>query len=346
MCERLKTYGTKTNSMVPHRNEPKKKGVYATFGRFVLDTLEANPDKIFTARGISKEYERAKGEKLTQRAVQKAIKKLAPQIQIERKEQLYIKCSMVRPSKAPKNTPLYHRNALQNEQSAQRIHSTHKIKLSIGYAGTQPLQGADIIKPWGRYGTEKQAVFKYETLTIVAFKYRLHVWVHNPKGKRTEEQLDFAKRQGTTALLHFAERYNLKLRLHPGGDLRLLKAHSVVESPELNSTISPTVKQHAKEIYGTLGTKICETSHKGKVEHEGTVRPDRVIQGTDVAKGLEWLTLDFKQEFNRSERLMEAYMGSLELYDEQIRKHLTAIETMAVLMEEIRNFIKCRGELP
>lgn len=219
--------------------------------------------------------------------------------------------------------------------NATPLHSAHKIKISVEYQGNQPLAGASFIKPFGRYRTQKQAYYRYKGLTIITFKRKLNVWVHKPKGIRTESQLFEARKTAFRAILAFAKDYDLAITTQPA---RVIQSHHVVEDQGANAVIAPTIQKYEQDIYAQIGTKVCQTSHKGKVEHEGRGRADRIVQGSQIAKGLEYLCLDFPDHFGKVAQQQNRY-------DENIRAHLSAITEMRDTMKDIRDGLKAFKKL-
>jgi hypothetical protein len=194
------------------------------------------------------------------------------------------------------------------------------------YAGDQPTKGATYLKPFGRYGTATQSVYRISNLTIVAFRKKLNVWVHRPiAGVRTQEQLIDAKVQGYRALVRFAQRHSLRLEGHLE---RVLYSHHVVENKALNDALKPLLEAYGEDIRARLGSKICPSSHPGKVEHEGVGRPDRVVRGDQVAAGLEYLTLDYPRQFADFARLVPEYHKQLALHLEVEARTLEAIKEL------------------
>ena len=214
------------------------------------------------------------------------------------------------------------------------IHSTHHIKFSINYKGTQPRDGATKIKPFGRYKTAIQSIYKLtDRITIVAFKNKLNVWVHKPEGKLTQNQMINAKRDGYLALLGFAKSFHLTLQ---DSLEKVLRSHHVVEEKRVNTAFKPVFKQYEREIEAQIGSKVCQTSHKGKIEHEGKKREEKVILGSDVAKGLERLILDVPEKIDKIECIEGKYGYAIESYNLNIEKHLR-------VMEEISKGLKKMG---
>lgn len=218
------------------------------------------------------------------------------------------------------------------ENRGNIVHSSHKIKLSIAYEGEQPTKGAKI-RPFGRNLAQIQAIYRQaKGITITAFKHRLTVWVHNPPGQRTEEQIREAKKEGYLQLVAFAHHHNIKLS---GYLEKLIQSHHVVEDKALNEALGPIISEYGSEIQARIGSKICQTSHKGKVEHEGVGRPDRIVQGSAVAAGLEYLVLDFKGRFEEDKITRAEWNTNVRQYSEQIKAHLDAIKG---INEGIRGF--------
>jgi hypothetical protein len=220
-----------------------------------------------------------------------------------------------------------------NQPTIERAHSTHRILLSMPYQGEQPEAGASAIKPFGRYGTARQVIYKHGDLTIIAYRKKLNVWVHKPKGARTQEQLIAAKVQGYRALVSFARSHTLTLE---GYLNKVLYSHHVVENEALNAAIKDLIEAYP-EIEQRLGSKVCNTSHKGKVEHEGKARADRIIRGDMVAAGLEYLTLDYPKDFAEFAR------DAVPALTEQIRLHLKVQEETLAYLKAINAAIKEKG---
>lgn len=234
-----------------------------------------------------------------------------------------------------KKASMHTHNLTIEQHRPVKIHSTHKVKLSISYRGNQPLQGATAIRPFGRYKTGRQAVFKTGKITIVAFKNKLNIWVHQPKGELTKEQLINAKAEGYLALVNFAKEHDLRLE---GYLDRVLRSHHVVENRDVTEVFKPVIEEYEQDIKERIGTKVCKTSHKGKIEHEGIGRPDRIIQGSEVAKGLEYLLLKFPNDFAN-------YSSSIGLYDKNIQRHLEVLERMNKANKGINEGIKKLNKL-
>lgn len=230
-----------------------------------------------------------------------------------------------------------------NRTEIKPIHSAHKIKFSVVYQGKQPMDG--IVKPFGRTKKQYQVVYRPSRyITITAFKNRLTVWVHHPPGTRTEHQIIKAKGLGYAALARFAKEKTLKL-VDPLS--KVLYSHHVVEARPVNQAFRPVLDQYPEEIAAQIGSKVCQTSHKGKIEHEGIARPDRRVMGDKVAAGMEYLILDFQKDFKEFKTTNKAYNESIRLYDEQIRKHLAAIQELRDTMKEMRDMFKSfRGITP
>jgi hypothetical protein len=270
----------------------------------------------------------ATGVKLTPRGYRKAARKLAKQgkITIERYEQLYL---------FPYGSPTDENgtgsmNGLKITIEGNRTHSTHRTLLSMPYQGAQPTIGATYVKPFGRYGTARQAVYRSGNITIIAYQKKLNVWVHKPPGVRTGEQLIEAKVQGYRALRSFAQAHTLTLE---GYLNRVLFSHHVVENDALNAAIKELIAAYP-QIEARLGSKVCETSHKGRVEHEGKARADRIIRGDQVAAGLEYLTIDYPNQFADFMKLVPDYHAQLKLHLEVEARTLDAIKELTKAIRE------------
>jgi len=291
---------------------------------------------------IIAQYVKRTSLSLSQRAYQKTANQMAidGEIKVERHEQLWITSMLVySPSTDVKRTTNELISMLPLNKRTPRIHTAHKIKLSIPYKGIQPLEGAIAIKPFGRYGTAKQAIFRKqgERTTIVTFKHKLNVWVHLPDGQRTEEQMINAKVTAYRALKDFEKEHDIEL---DGYIEKVLMSHHVVVHKQVNEAFKPIFKAYPDEIEKQIGSHICPSSHPGSIEHEGIKRPGRLVKGEDVAKGLEWLALDARSQLQSFEEVEYKYHESIRLYDEQIREHLGAIKEMRDTMKEIRDGLK------
>jgi hypothetical protein len=203
------------------------------------------------------------------------------------------------------------------------IHKAHRLKFSIDYKGRQPTIGATEVKPFGRYGTAKQVVFKLGDITIVAFKRKLNVWVHNPPGKLTQDQIIRAREQAYLSLLAFAEKHRISLE----ADLsQVLRSHHVVEHKSVNEGLKPVFEAHGEEIEKRIGSKICKTSHKGKIEHEGK---SKELTGAHVAQGMEWLLINFPTHFS----MLAQAQGE---YNTNIKLHLGVLQKMSDTLDKIQ----------
>jgi hypothetical protein len=305
-----------------HRNEALNASFIPTFSSFLMANLKMKTG----LKDMVMQYE-AIGQKRTRRAYEYAVRKLEAdgKIKVARYEQLYIfPISMDSENIRSAN----HRNEATTIEA--KAHSTHRILLSMPYTGTQPEAGATRIKPFGRYGTARQIIFKQGDLTIVAYRKKLNVWVHKPKGTRTAEQLLEAKVAGYRALVAFARRHTLTLE---GYLNRVLFSHHVIENEALNAAMKDLLTAYP-EIEARMGSKVCNTSHKGKVEHEGKARPDRVIRGDMVARGLEYITLDFPEQYADFCKLIPEYHAQLKLHLEVEARTLEAIKELTKAIKE------------
>jgi hypothetical protein len=268
-------------------------------------------------------------------AVMKHLRQLEAQNIIERRPGKPIFFSMI-PQTSEKGL-----NPMVSLCLTKPIHSAHKIRISIPYQGIQPLKTATYIKPFGRYKTAKQGIFKFKGYTIVTFKNKLNTWVHYPKGTTTKEQIQEARKVALMRLIGFVREHNLKLQ---GPLSNILHSHHVIEESELNEALKPLFREYETEIKKRIGSKICKTSHKGKIEHEGKLRPDRVVAGHKVAEGLEYLTLDFKDEFQEDRTTRAEWNQNLRDYSKQIKKHLQVLEEMNKTLKQIRKEGKNAGK--
>jgi len=291
--------------------------IYPSFSSFLLSFVK---EKVSLNEAIA-EYEK-NGVKLSRVAYWKQVRKLvsAGKIHTKRHEQLYL-FSMV----GYENKLTGSMNSLNiNHRTIDQTHTAHRILLSMQYAGTQPITGATYVKAFGRYGTARQAVYRTGNITIIAYNKKLNVWVHKPAGVRTNDQLIEAKVSGYKALIAFAQTHSLTLE---GYLERVLYSHHVVENPNLNAALKELIEAYP-QIEARLGTKVCPSSHKGKVEHEGKARPDRVIRGDQVARGLEYITLDFPEQYADFCKLIPEYHAQLKLHLEVEARTLEAIKEL------------------
>lgn len=204
----------------------------------------------------------------------------------------------------------------------KQVHSSHKIKFSVSYEGSQPISGALAVKKFGRTGTARQAIYKYSGgLTIITFKKKLNIWVHHPKGISTNEQMINAKANAYMMVLQFAKEYDLKITTTIE---KVIQSHHVIENKDLNELLKPIFSKYKYEIKEQIGSAICQTSHKGKIEHEGNQK----VQGSDVAKGLEYLTIRFPNDFAKVAEQQNRY-------DENIRKHLKVLSKMERVLSKL-----------
>lgn len=309
-----------------HRSEPPK-FAYAPFSSYLLGCLKEKT----ALSAIIAEYEK-NGVKLTRRAYQKAARRLEREgrIQLRRFEQLYaFPADVKRTDEKEEEKGAFDVRPMNSANmgiEANHVHSTHRILLSMPYSGQQPREGGEE-RRFGRYGTALQVVFRQGDFTINAFRKRLNIWVHKPQGARTQEQLLEAKVMGYRALRSFAQAHNIVLE---GYLEKILFSHHVVESDALNEALKPLFKLYGEDIQARIGSKICPTSHPGKIEHEGKARPDRIVRGDQVAKGLEYLTLDFQNSFEQFKD------EALKPLTEQLKLHLTVEQRTLEALDAIK----------
>ena len=313
-----------------------KKRVRYPIGSFLLENLkERTPLKELTRL-----YLRTHEDKPTDRAFRKAANKLAEEglILLERNEQLWL----------TPNTPSQSSNTGENGTSdgtnsmlgrnIARVHSTHKVKLSMKYAGEQPSDG--LLHKFGRYGTAKQFIYHSGIHTIGAYKHKLVIWVRNPSGILTSEQQINAKAEGYKVLAEFARQHNLKLK----GDLdKVVLSHHVVENDALNEELKELIKKYP-QISERLGSHVCQTSHPGRTEHEGKAREDRIIRGDQVAIGLEKLTLDLPGQF---EMLLELQKKNVELQSKNVNidtRFASNLELHMGVLKDIKDAEQARAK--
>lgn len=311
----------------------KKRVVLTPLARYILKTVK----KRMPISEIINLYAVKHTKKPSRRTFQRAVAELVKQKKLNKEchEQLWL--SPMNPTSEPMSKPMHGRKLTPPHH---RIHSSHKIKLSMPYSGQQPQEDATEVRPFGRYKTAVQSIYKKylgQSITIVAFKDKLNVWFHFPKGVRTTEQMINAKKESYLALMEFAKEHNLKL---DGYLDKVIQSHHVVEDMPTNAILKPLFKEYGKEIKERIGSAICQTSHPGKIEHEGVKRLDGVIvKGEKIANGLEYLCYDFPEHFGMLAKQQNRY-------NENIEKHLAVLEEISVATKELRDTMKAiRKEL-
>lgn len=222
-----------------------------------------------------------------------------------------------------------HGSTWKPQKHRNLIHSAHRLKFSISYKGRQPYKGATEVKPFGRYGTAKQSIYKIGDVTIVAFKRKLNVWIHRPAGKLTTNQIINAREKAYLTLLGFSREHRIGLEAELSD---VLRSHHVVEHKDLNEALKPILEKHPEEIKERIGSSVCKTSHKGKIEHEGV---SKELTGAMVAKNLEYLVTQFPGQFG------EVASGFVE-YNRNIKLHLKVLQEMSETMKDIREGLKKR----
>lgn len=280
-------------------------------------------------REAIQEFEKKGFRKLSNVGYWKAARRLekAGKLAIQKAEQLYLLPSM--------DSLKINRGTIE-PVNRDRVHSTHRILLSMPYSGEQPVRGATHVKTFGRYRTALQSVYRSGSVTVVAFKKKLNVWVHEPPGGRTPEQVLQAKVMGYRALRTFAQKHNIALE---GYLERVLLSHHVVEDKALNDALKPIFEKYGEEIEARIGSKICQSTHPDKVEHEGKARQDRIVQGKDVASGLEYLTLDMPPKIETIERALSGF----DEYNRNIKLHLEVLGEMRDTLGDIKKIAR-RGK--
>jgi hypothetical protein len=305
----------------------------------IADFLLANVKVKVPLKDLVRQYLKSHVEKPSDRTFQRAANRLAEQglLGIDRQEQLWLipnasSMLLLRDKTTPNDI-----DSMLGRKIAARVHSTHKIKLSMPYVGDQPLEGAEKVRTFGRYNTAKQAIFHDGTFTIGAYRRKLVVWVRNPQGISTEEQRVNAKAEGFAALNRFARSRNIALQ----GYLEKVElSHHVVENEALNEALKTLTDKYGEEIYKRLGTHECQTSHKGRIEHEGRAREDRIVHGDLVAIGLERLTLDFPHQFEKQVEMNSKFADNLALHLEVLQGIKAGIDKENELREETLKALK------
>lgn len=297
---------------------------------------------------LIEEYEKETGRKLSRKAYQKPIKNLEG-VRVERHEQFYI--LPILPSTS-ESEPQANQNlilpihSLNKRTEDNRIHSAHKLKFSMSYKGEQPIDGGTL-SFFGRYRNVPRSVFRVApNITIVSYPGRLAVWVHRPKGARTEEQVVQARKDGYIALKSFEAHNNIRLEGYPE---QLIQSHHVVEDQEVNEALKPVFQEFAEDIEARIGSKICQTSHPGKIEHEGKKRDlarfpdiaeaDKVLKGKKVAIGLERLS-DFYDDYPALRRYMQDYTENLKLHIKVQEAQLKTQEAQLAAIQELSGLMK------
>lgn len=263
--------------------------------------------------------------KISEEAVWKRVKRLerAGEVQRISKSPAFFKV-LVPPSESE---PFMHSERLSIDKHRKGlVHKAHRLKFSIDFKGAQPFRGAAIIKPFGRYKTAKQAIFKLGNITITAFKRKLNVWVHNPPGQLTQHQIINAREKAYLTLLNFAKEHQIALE----GDLsQVLRSHHVVEHETVNEGLKPVFEAHPKELEERIGSKICKTSHKGKIEHEGV---SSELTGAIVARNAEYLFTRFPSDFS----LVAQSLSGFGEYNRNIQLHLGVLRKMSDTLDKIQ----------
>jgi hypothetical protein len=312
----------------PFERKPKPILICPRFSVFVLQNLK---EKIQFSEMI-KLFE-ATGVKMSHVAYWKNVRKLHKEgrIRLERHEELWL--IPIPPSESELTTNT--NNSMLGRKIDKRIHSTHKIKLSMPYSGEQPKEGG-IEKAFGRYLTARQYIFHRGTSTIGSYKNKIVIWVRNPGGILTSEQRINAKADGYRVLREFAQEHKIALE---GYLEKVDLSHHVVENDALNDALKPMVSNY-KQIKKRLGTAVCQTSHPGRIEHEGKARVDRIVRGDKVAEGLENLVLDFPDDLKKIQH-------AIALQTEAINKQTAAdislasnIQLHLQVLQDIRDAIK------
>lgn len=317
----------KPNSMPPNAS----RFICPRFSVFVLMRLK---ERIQLSELI-KEYE-ITGVKLSHMGYWKNIRKLhkAGKIGLERHEQLWLIPMLPNASRSDDISTNINQEPMLGRKIDTRIHSTHKIKLSMEYKGEQPREGG-IEKTFGRYHTARQYIFHKGIHTIGAYRRRLVIWVRNPDGILTIEQRVNAQAEGYKVLKEFAREHNIALE----GYLEKVElSHHVVENDPLNNALKPMVSNY-KQIKKRMGTAVCQTSHPGRVEHEGKAREDRIVRGDKVAQGLENLVLDFPDDLKRIERAIELQIGAIEKQTAADLSLATNIQLHLQVLQDIRDAV-------
>ena len=271
------------------------------------------------------------GVAVSRQAVYKSAKKLEKQGKLKLKS--YGKLGLRITSIASTNESIDSmlRLNLTTKQPKKPIHTAHNISISIAYKGKQPTHGAIKIRPFGRYKTAIQAIFQEtDKITIITFKNKLNIRVHKPKGTLTREQLIQAKTDAYIYARSFASKHNIELL---GYLEQVISSHHVLENKHINDLLVPIFTKYEGEIYKRIGSKICKSSHKGKTEHEGNDK----YKGYQVANGVEQVFLDMPKLLKDISEKDKRYMTSISLYDEQIRKHLAAIQDIRDYIKELRD---------
>lgn len=285
--------------------------------------LEAKQIKRLTSISeLIEEYESEYNIKHTRRSYEIAMRK-AKNLNIKRYEQLYV-------IPLSKSETISMDSTQLESSNIEKIHEAHKLAFSIKYTGSQP--SSAIFKNFGRYRTAKQYIFKINNITIVAFIKTLNIWVHFAKGIRTRDQIINARKEAYKTLMQFAKEKNIII---DGYLEKILLSHHVIVHNKVNDALKGTVKEYEQDIYNKIGTHVCPSSHKGLIEHEGKMREDKKIKGEDIASGLEYLLLNFPNDFSKVAQQQNRY-------DENIRAHLKAIEEMRDTMKAIRKILEKR----
>jgi len=313
---------------------------YTPWQEFLISKLLNNKSRKFTCKELMREYRLKTNKKTSRQTLQKQLKSLPEFIKTVRKEQLWCFYDAPPTKMKPSLCMAQMDHRLPPTKQRNLMHSSHRWRFSISYKGSQPIEGADNIKPFGRYRTAHQASFSFENLTVITFKNKLNVWIHRPTGKLTPHQRIEAVTKARMALLQFAKERKIQLQ---GNVEEVMSSHHVVEQEGVNETLKPVFEAHQEEIKEVLGSHICQTSHPGKIEHTGNGED---VTGFQVAKGLEKLILEtptkienlekknqiLEKTFERLEKGLVKYSENLDLHiDVQRSQKEVQSETLKTL---------------
>jgi len=337
---------TTTNNKKPVVYTP-----YTSFKNYILSFLKSNEKRQYTLNELKQNYEVETNKKASLRSYQRYIKKLEIEgiINIKRQEQSYISFNNAyipyeRSNERDKTTIKHGKKISQNNKktakvvdrlffttTTKRIHSAHSIRFSIGYNGEQPKDDADKVLPIGRinrkYPNKKrsvQCIYKYKGFTIQIYKKRMQIYIHNPQGISTKEQLNNAKNICFKAVMVFCKEHNIDIE--EKYLLKTIGSHHVVEDRKLNNYLKPIYKKYSKEIFERINSKYGDKSHPNKVEHSGDT-------GEQVANGLEYMVLKLPEVMEKHVEIEEKYYNAIGMYNKNIEKHLKVMDKISDSVE-------------
>ena len=328
---------TTTNNKKPVVYTP-----YTSFKNYILSFLKSNEKRQYTLNELKQNYEVETNKKASLRSYQRYIKKLEIEgiINIKRQEQSYISlCCLSTVANDKQKTNLRVKTTKrQNKTTAKpmlresdyvgskKVHSAHSIRFSMAYEGKQPMQDImdknnKLIKPkiipFGRIiknkPRSKQIFYKFEDFTLKINTRRIQVFVHNPKGELTEEQMSNAKVSALKLILEFGKQTNISVE---DKYLKMFSSHHVCEKKDINKAEKSLFNYCGEEIEKRTKTVHGDGSHPNKLEHKKQA----------MAEGYEWHYLELPKQF-------PTFTKNLEVYTRQITKHLEVMQQISDSVE-------------